>query len=79
MVADGEAAGMEDLFDILASPNSSLLSLVSQEEAVGCIPMAAEAIGIQENRGTKKIDQQGNVGGSHIFLQTNQLREVWLR
>ena len=33
MVADGEAARMEDLFDVLASPNPSLLSLVSQEEA----------------------------------------------
>ena len=68
MAADGEAVGMEDLFDVLASPNPSFLSLVSQEEAVGRIPMAAEAIGIQENCGTKKIEQQWNAGGSHNFL-----------
>jgi hypothetical protein len=39
------------------------LSLVSREEAVGSIPMAAEAIGmIQET--IKTFDQQGNAGGS---------------
>jgi hypothetical protein len=67
MVADREAAGMEDLFDV-ASPNPSLLSLVSQEEAVGRIPMAADAIGIQENHGSKIFDQQGNAGGAHNFF-----------
>ena len=69
MVVDGEAVGMEDLFGVLASPNPSLLSLVSQEEAVGCIAMAAEAIGIQENRGTKKMINRGTSEALTIFCR----------
>jgi hypothetical protein len=50
MVTKEEAAGMEDLsVGVVAYPHPFLLSLVSStEEAVGSIPMAAEAIGIQE-------------------------------
>jgi len=73
MVAEEEAVGMEDLSDgVVAYPHPSLLSLVSHKEAVvGSIPMAAEAIGmIQEV--IKPFDQQGNAGGSRIFLQTSR-------
>ena len=70
---------MEDLFGVVASPNPSLLFLVPQEEAVGSILIAAEAIGIQGNGGFKFFDQQGNVRGSCNFLQMNQLREIWMR
>ena len=49
MVAKEEAVGMEDLsVGVVSYPHPPLLSLVSREEAVGSIPMAAEAIGIQE-------------------------------
>ena len=79
MVAEEEAVGMEDLsVGIVAYPHPPLLSLVSREEAVGSIPMAAEAIGmIQET--IKTFDQQGNAGGSCNFLQTSRNVEVLLR
>ena len=68
MVAEEEAVGMEDLsVGVVAYPHPPLLSLVSREEAVGSIPMAAEAIGmIQE--AIKPFDQQGNAGGSQFFF-----------
>ncbi len=60
MVAEEEAPRMEDLFvGIVAYPHPFLLSLVSHEEAVGSIPMAAEAIEIQEVIGNyPKINDQ---------------------
>ncbi len=66
MAAEGGAAGMEDLFDTVASSNPSLLSLVSQEEAMGSILMAAEAIVIQGNGVPKKNDHQGNAKGGGL-------------
>ncbi len=69
MVADGEAAGMEEMFVGLASPNPSLLSLVSQEEDVGCIPMAAEAIGIQGSGGIKKLINRGTPEALTFFCR----------
>ena len=79
ILAEEEAVGMEDLsVGVVAYPHPPLLSLVSREEAVGSIPMAAEAIGmIQET--IKTFDQQGNAGGSCIFLQTSRNVEVLLR
>ena len=71
MVTEEEAVGMEDLYvGVVAYPHPFLLSLVSQEEAVGSIPMAAEAIGIQEVIGNdpKNIDQQENAGGACNFF-----------
>jgi hypothetical protein len=71
MTAEEEAAGMEDLsVGIVAYHYPSLLSLVSQEEAVGSIPMAAAVIGIQEAIGNvpKIIDQQGTAGGAGNFF-----------
>jgi hypothetical protein len=75
MVAEEEAVGMEDLsVGVVAYPHPPLLSLVSREEAVGSIPMAAEAIGmIQET--IKTLDQQGNAGGSHNFFADHQQKE----
>jgi len=72
MVAEEEAVGMEDLsVGVVAYPHPPLLSLVSCEEAVGSIPMAAEAIGmIQET--IKTFDQQGNAGGSCNFFADQQ-------
>ena len=71
MMTEEEAAGMEDLsVGVVAYPHPFILSLVSQEEAVGSIPMAAEAIGIQEVIGNdpKNIDQQENAGGACNFF-----------
>ena len=79
IAADGEAVGMEDLFWVMASPNPSLLSLVSQEEAVERILLQAETIGIQGNGGYKKIINRGTPEALAIFLPTNQLRDVRLR
>jgi hypothetical protein len=75
MVAEEEAVRMEDLsVGVVAYPHPPLLSLVSREEAVGSIPMAAEAIGmIQET--IKTLDQQGNAGGSHNFFADHQQKE----
>jgi hypothetical protein len=75
MVAEEEAVGMEDLsVGVVAYPHPPLLSLVSREEAVGSIPMAAEAIGmIQET--IKTFDQQGAMQ-SMINRGGNAGREV---
>ena len=62
MMTEEEAAGMEDLsVSIVAYPHPFILSLVSQEEAIG----------IQEVIGNdpKNIDQQENTG---IIFQTSQ-------
>ena len=62
MVAEEEAVGMEDLsVGVVAYPHPFILSLVSQEEAIG----------IQEVIGNdpKNIDQQENTG---IIFQTSQ-------